>query len=435
MSQLNLLNKDVVVVGLGLTGLSCLRFLTSKGANVTGMDSRSTLEIDLDVDIYLGEFDPIKLCKAQLIVVSPGVSMAHPAIQTALDKGIKVIGDIELFACFNDKPVIAVTGSNGKSTVVTLIAEMFKAGGKTPLLGGNIGVPALELLEQHGDVVVLELSSFQLESTHSLRPLVACMLNLSDDHLDRHGDMQNYRNVKLRVYQQASFIVCNRDDANTYPQKGTVNMSFGLAQSESGFSWDIENNSIILNGEIFLHANDCLLIGAHNVLNIQAAAAMAFLAGLPVTPIKQGAMTFGGLPHRCQTVSLYKNIRWINDSKATNVGATIAAIQGLHGNGQGKLILIAGGDGKGADFSPLSQAMNSVVDVLITLGKDGKQIAKLKSGSITVSSLEQAVQQAERLAKANDVVLLSPACASLDMFDNYQQRGECFIHAVKALAA
>ena len=435
MSQLNLLNKNVAVLGLGLTGQSCVRFLIKQGANVTAMDSRPEFDISLPVAVYLGDFDGAKLCQTQLIVVSPGIDLANSAIQAAVKHGVELIGDIELFACFNRLPVIAITGSNGKSTVTSLVAEMFSAAGKKVLVGGNIGIPALDLLEQDADMVVLELSSFQLETIHTLKPLVASLLNLSDDHLDRHGDSQTYQKTKQKIYHQATYKVCNRDDLATYPLNESVDLMFGLSRAEIGFSWDNVTNSIVLNGKSFFASHDALLVGAHNMLNIQAAAAIAMLAGLLPEYIKQGARTFGGLSHRCQTVSKKNNICWINDSKATNVGATVAAIQGLAGSCQGKLVLIAGGEGKGADFSQLGDVIKNSVDVLITLGKDGDQIAGLKAGSIKVDTLEQAVHQAALLATENDTVLLSPACASLDMFANYQQRGECFARAVEGLAA
>ena len=435
MLPFKLLDKNVVVVGLGLTGLSCVRFLTSKGANVSAMDSRVDLSVSINVPLYLGKFDPLILSRAHLIVLSPGIDLANQDIQRAINAGVRVIGDIELFACFNDKSLIAITGSNGKSTVCSIVAEMFQAAGKKVLLGGNIGIPALDLLGQEADMIVLELSSFQLETISSLKPLVASLLNLSDDHLDRHGDADTYGKIKQKIYQSAGYTVCNRDEVATYPQNDRADMMFGLDVCEQGFSWNEQDNSILLNGQCFVKSKDCLLVGAHNMLNIQAAAAVSLLAGLSLEAIKQGAMAFGGLAHRCQIVSMYNNVRWVNDSKATNVGATLAAIHGLRGTCQGKLILIAGGEGKGADFSPLRETLNTSVDILITLGKDGDKIAQLKAGSLTVASLEQAVQEAAKSASAHDTVLLSPACASLDMFVNYQQRGDCFRKAVQELPA
>jgi UDP-N-acetylmuramoylalanine--D-glutamate ligase len=433
MALTTLKNKNVVVVGLGLTGLSCVRFLLAQGAKVSAMDTRPALVVQLDIPLQLGALDEQGLMASDLVVISPGVSLSEPAIKATLAAGVKVIGDIELFATFNRVPVLAVTGSNGKSTVATLLEVMFQAAGTKALLGGNIGIPALQLLDKEAEFIILELSSFQLETLSSLRPLVACMLNLSDDHLDRHGSLANYLKAKLRIYQGARYIVCNRDDSNTLPAKARVDMMFGLSADPCGFSWDEASQCIMFNNKVFLSSDECLLVGRHNMLNIQAAAAMAILAGLPLQAIKQGATTFGGLAHRCQTVSMYNQVRWINDSKATNVGATLAAISGL-GQGRGKLLLIAGGDGKNADFSPLQALFTESVDVLITLGKDSARLAKLKPGSHQVPGLQQAVKLAAKLATPHDIVLLSPACASLDMFTDYQQRGEHFVAAIEGLA-
>lgn len=430
-----LANKNIIVVGLGLTGLSCVTFLLAKGANVSAMDTRADLNISVNVPVFLGELDSTRLCSADMLVVSPGLSLQTAAIQEAIEAGVQVVGDIELFAMFNNTPVLAVTGSNGKSTVATLAYEMCIAGGKKALLGGNIGTPALELLEKDADIIVLELSSFQLESTHTLRPLVACMLNLSDDHLDRHGDMLSYQRAKLRIYKDARFSVCNRDDAATWPMTINPDVMFGLSSSERGLSWDKDTAQLLLDGKAYLDSQACMLVGEHNMLNIQAATAMTMLAGIELEAIKSAAMNFAGLAHRCQTVAMSSNVRWINDSKATNVGATIAAIDGLAPTCKGKLILIAGGDGKGADFSPLEERFNHQVSELITLGKDGPELAKLKPSSHQVVNLEDAVQLAASLASKDSTVLLSPACASLDMFKNYQQRGELFEQAVHNLVA
>lgn len=426
-------NQNVVVVGLGLTGLSCVRFLMAQGAKVSAMDTRASLAIQLDIPLLLGELDVQRLLDCDLVVISPGVSLNHPAIEAALTANVDVIGDIELFARFNQLPVLAVTGSNGKSTVASLLGAMYEASSISALLGGNIGIPALELLDKPAELIILELSSFQLETISSLRPLVACMLNLTDDHLDRHGDVAIYRQAKLRIYHNASHSVCNRDDPATWPPGPPPDLMFGLSVASTGFSWDQTIQAITYNAEVFLTSQECLLVGDHNMLNIQAACAMALLAGLPLKAIKHGAKTFAGLAHRCQTVSVRNQVRWINDSKATNVGATIAAIAGLQSVCHGKLLLIAGGDGKGADFMPLKPLLTQSVDELITLGKDGPRLAKLKAGSHQVTTLQQAVKLAATLARQNDTVLLSPACASLDMFANFQQRGEHFMAAIEEL--
>lgn len=435
MQKLTLANKNIVVVGMGLTGLSCVRFLLAKDANVTAMDSRGELTLSLDIPLFLGEFDVAKLTQADLIVLSPGIDLNTPAIQQAIESGVHVIGDIELFAQFNTCPVIAITGSNGKSTVTHLVTDMCKAAGKKVLMGGNIGVPALDLLGQAADIIVLELSSFQLETTYSLQPLVATVLNITEDHLDRHGELATYQKIKLSVYKNCQFMVCNRDDILSYPINAKATISYGLSKSSTGFSWDNDNAKILFDGKAFLDSKSCLLVGAHNMLNIQAAAALAKVYGIDDHSIRQGAQRFGGLPHRCQTVSMFNNVRWINDSKATNVGATLAAINGLVSHSKGKLILIAGGEGKGADFSIMGNCLTQSVGLLITLGKDGDKIASLHSNNIKVKTIQDAVLVAAKHSQAGDIVLLSPACASLDMFVSYQQRGDCFIQAVQELAA
>lgn len=431
---MTLVNKNIVVIGMGLTGLSCVRFLLAKGANVTAMDSRNELTLKLDIPLVLGELSIAKLIQADLIVLSPGVDFYTPAIQQAISAGVHVVGDIELFAQFNEVPVIAITGSNGKSTVTHLVVDMCKAAGKKVLMGGNIGVPALDLLQQSADVIVLELSSFQLETTYSLIPLAATVLNVTEDHLDRHGNLANYQQIKLSIYQNCQSMVCNRDDILSYPTNCEATLTYGLSQSSSGFSWDKDNASILLDGKPYIESGSCLLVGAHNMLNIQAAAALAKVFGIDDDSIRQGAQKFGGLPHRCQTVSMFNNVRWINDSKATNVGATLAAINGLVSNLKGKLILIAGGEGKGADFTVLKQCLTQFVSVLITLGKDGDKIAALHNNNIKVETIQDAVLVAAKHSQSGDIVLLSPACASLDMFVSYQQRGDCFSHAVQELA-
>lgn len=435
MKVLTLVNKNIVVVGMGLTGLSCVRFLLSQGAKVIAMDSRSELTLSLDIPLLLGEFNTNKLTQADFIVLSPGVDLNNPAIKKAIDFGAHVIGDIELFAQFNKCPVIAITGSNGKSTVTHLVADMCKAAGKKVLMGGNIGVPALDLLEQSADVIVLELSSFQLETTFSLMPFVATVLNITEDHLDRHGDLTTYHQIKLKVYQNCQFKVCNRDDVLSYPVNSKATLSYGLSKCSNGFSWDKNNAFILFNGKPFLDSKSCLLVGAHNMLNIQAAAALAKVFGIDDHSIRQGAQQFGGLPYRCQTVSIFNDVRWINDSKATNIGATVAAINGLVSSIKGKLILIAGGEGKGADFSVMSECLTQSVSLLITLGKDGDKLARLHPNNIKVLTIQEAVLMAAKHSQVGDIVLLSPACASLDMFVSYQQRGDCFAKAVKELTA
>ena len=428
-------NKRIAVVGLGLTGLSCVRFLIKQGADVIALDTREHLNVECPVPVFLGKIEPQYLLDADMVLLSPGVDPKTPAVSKAIDAGVEVIGDIELFARFNHRPVVAITGSNGKSTVTSLVAAMLKEQGINAKMGGNIGTPVLELLEQEADVFVLELSSFQLETVSSLQPIAATILNLCDDHLDRHGTMQAYQKAKQRIYFHAGTAIYNRDDAWTKPETDIASVTFGQGNSEAGFGWDAQRNQITDGGEAFLSADECSLSGTHNLLNIQAAAGCARVAGASDEAIKKAARMFSGLPHRFETVGFENHVRWINDSKATNVGATIAAIVGLAPSVKGKVILIAGGDGKGADFVPLKAVFEAHVAVVITLGKDGDQIAALSQNAIRVTDLKEAVESAAKIAGQGDVVLLSPACASLDMFKNYQQRGDCFAKAVKELAA
>lgn len=432
--QQTLQGKQVAVVGLGMTGQSCVSFLLSQQAEVIAMDSRSELQHQLDIPVYLGEFDSARLSSVDMILLSPGISLETPAIQQAMTAGVEVIGDIELFARINRTPVIAITGSNGKSTVTMLTAQMCQAAGMRVEVGGNIGQPVLALLDKELDVIVLELSSFQLQTQHSLQPLVACVLNVTDDHLDRHHTFAAYRDAKHSLYTHARYRVASREDSNTLPQQGADNL-FGLDSSASDWGWNDQQQLIVFQGEAVLSMADCKLSGLHNVLNIQAAAAMARLAGCSWQGITAGAKDFVGLPHRCELISEYNGIQWINDSKATNVGATVAAIEGLPAKNGGKLILIAGGDGKGADFNPLKTVFEQQVDVLLTIGRDGAQLGCLKPGSQHFGTLQQAVQTAAAQASKGDIVMLSPACASMDMFRNYQQRGESFAAAIKELIA
>jgi UDP-N-acetylmuramoylalanine--D-glutamate ligase len=435
MKAMKLKNVNVVVVGLGLTGQSCVRFLVSKGANVIAMDSRSALQVDLSIPYFLGGFDSEKLKGAELILLSPGIDPKHKAIQEAVIAGVEIIGDVELFARFNRVPVIAITGSNGKSTVTTLVYEIFKAAGKQVLMGGNIGTPALELLDQKAEYIVLELSSFQLETIRSLNPLIATVLNVSDDHLDRHGCLEVYQQTKLAVYHNATHCIANRDDPLTWVEGQEAAYSMGLSPTKIGFSWNRASGQVLHNGVAIIETVNSQLTGSHNALNIQIAVACAMLTGISVECAQAVIDNFIGLSHRFETVLVANDVKWINDSKATNVGATLAAINSVRSELTGRLILIAGGESKGADFSPLAQVFEQYVSLLIAFGVDGNKLIKLKQDSVFVSSMKQAVETAKHYSMPGDVVLLSPACASFDMFKNYQDRGQCFAQSVREVAA
>jgi len=440
--------KKVAVLGLGLSGLATLRFLLKQGVRPTLMDTRlkvSGLEAIAPekVDgIYLGELDANRLAGMDVILVSPGLDTNHPAIRFAQMQGTQLIGDVELFAlCLNSAEksptVVAITGSNGKSTVTTLVAHMLACSGIKAIAAGNIGLPVLDALaETDTEVFVLELSSFQLETTYSLKLKAACNLNVTEDHLDRHGTMAAYAAAKQRIYQHAALAVYNADDALTKPQTQVpAQIAINLNGTDYGVVQHLGEAWLQVAGAPLLKVAEMSLVGRHNQFNALSAAALALAAGASREALVQALKTYQSLPHRCALVANHNGVRFINDSKATNVGATLAAIAGLRADVTGKLILIAGGDGKGADFTELAEVLKQQVDTLITLGKDGPAIAALVPDAIQVADLTAAVKIAAAQAKAGDLVLLSPACASLDMFKNYEERGRLFSEAVLKVLA
>lgn len=450
MTELQKLNlaqlkdKKIVVLGAGLTGLSCVRFLHAHAIYCSVIDSRpNVIEVAEFEQSYpkcklvLGIWDQKIISGADLLIVSPGIDMSKPEISSCITKQCLVIGDIELYCQLSETPILAVTGSNGKSTVVSLLHYLGNALGFNVQLGGNIGKPVLENIEQKIDCLVLELSSFQLETLKSMKAIAGTVLNVSDDHLDRHKTFENYRAIKQRIYEQCQVAIINRDDQATQVIKSHNNIiSFGSdAPMDGDFGLEMFNGvTHLMFGKIkLIEANKLPIAGMHNALNCLAALALGHSAGWPVDEMAGLLSGFRGLAHRCQRVPSDDDIVWINDSKATNVGATLAAIKGLSEtiSKGSRLILIAGGDGKGADFTPLSSVITQHIEHLFTLGKDGNKIAKLSDKSITVSTLEDAVLAAKKLARSGDTVLLSPACASIDMFKNFEERGQTFINAVQ----
>jgi len=435
----HLAKKRIAVVGLGLSGLATVRFLLSLGVKPVLMDSRSKpagieqIAAEKVDGIYLGELDANRLAKMDMIILSPGLSPTHPAIRFAVAQGVELLGDVELFARFNSKPVVAITGSNGKSTVTMLVEAMLKCSGIKALAAGNIGLPVLDAIaQQDTDVFVLELSSFQLDTTTGLHSVASCILNVSADHLDRYRDMAAYAASKQRVYQHTQLAVFNLADSATTPESCAHTLGIKLADSAYGISVVDGKRWLNVAGEPLLPVSEMTLFGAHNEFNALVACALALAAGASRTGLISALQQFVSLPHRCILVADKNAVRWINDSKATNIGATLAAIAGLRPAVTGKLILIAGGDGKGADMAELKPVLDSDVQQLITLGQDGPAIAALKAGSIQVKTIQEAVKTAAKLAAPGDMVLLSPACASLDMFKSYADRGEQFAAAVKA---
>ncbi len=428
----------VLVVGLGSTGLSIARFLKRLGFQFAIVDSRDQppqveelADTMADVALFSGGFDQAAFEVATHLVVSPGVSLQEQTIQRAIQSGCQVISDIDLFACATDKPVIAITGSNGKSTVTTLLGEMGRASGIETAIGGNLGVPALDLLSESVALYVLELSSFQLERTRLLEPVAATVLNISEDHLDRHHDLDQYAQAKQRIFNGSGVMVLNQDDpaVMAMQEQGRDCRTFSIRRP-ADYWWDAQLNQLTAGDESLMSAKELALQGTHNIANALAAIALGDVAGIARDKMIQVLKQFRGLPHRMQLVADAHGVRWINDSKATNVGACVAALNGFAGN----VILIAGGDAKGADLNELAPAVKSHCKAVIVMGKDGPAIAESLQGQLPVyraGQISEAVKTAGSLAKSGDVVLLSPACASLDQYRNYMQRGELFVQAVR----
>lgn len=440
-------NKVKVVVGLGQTGLSCARYLSRCQEDFRVVDTRKNppglhqLQAECpDVELELGEFNEATLMNAAQLIVSPGVDQQTPALRKAIESGVPVTGDVDIFVRQIEAPIVAITGSNAKSTVTTLVGEMGRAEGIDVAVAGNIGLPVLDLLaEKSASLYVLELSSFQLETTTNLGAEVATVLNLCRDHMDRYASIEEYRQAKQRIFQQCHQAVINDDDPMTMAElpDTTQQWHFGLSGNPASEFSVVEEGAtefLSFNRQPLMPVSDIKISGTHNVANALAALALGHAVNISMDTMLATLKTFPGLPHRCQWIAERNGVSWYNDSKGTNVGACIAAIKGL--GGQGKIILLAGGQGKGADFSGLSEPLSAFARLAILFGEDAALIDEAVKNAvmtITVSSLEDAVRLADSKADAGDVVLLSPACASFDMFKNYEERGEVFIHCVKEL--
>ncbi|WP_439859588.1 UDP-N-acetylmuramoyl-L-alanine--D-glutamate ligase [Pseudomonas sp. MBLB4136] len=437
-----------IVVGLGKSGMSLVRFLAQQGMRFAVVDTRAnppelaTLREQFpQVEVRCGELDVEFLCRASELLVSPGLGVATPALQAAAARGVKLSGDIDLFARHAKAPIIAITGSNAKSTVTTLVGEMAAAAGRKVAVGGNLGTPALDLLSDEVELYVLELSSFQLETTEQLNAEVATCLNISEDHMDRYDSLAAYHLAKHRIFRGARQVVVNRDDALSRPLVAdqVPCWSFGLGKPDFKRFGLLEENGEKYLGYQFdalLPVRELKIRGAHNQSNALAALALGHAVGLPMAAMLDALKRFAGLAHRCQWVRELRQVNYYDDSKATNVGAALAAIEGLGADIAGKLLLIAGGDGKGADFSALVAPVARHCRAVVLLGRDAERLAATLGDQVLqvrVDSLEQAVQRCAELAQPGDAVLLSPACASLDMFKNFEERGRLFAQAVEGL--
>jgi UDP-N-acetylmuramoylalanine--D-glutamate ligase len=441
-------DKKSLIVGLGKTGLSCARYLSARGVAVAITDSRerppglAELNQELpDIALFLGGFDAAAFEAAEQLVISPGVPMSEPLIQQAIARGVPVVGDIELFARVVKAPIAAITGSNGKSTVTTLLGQMAQQAGLRVAVGGNLGDPALSLLNDEVELYVIELSSFQLETTESLAPKVSVVLNISPDHLDRYRDLQDYADTKASIYQHAEVALFNRDDPMVMAMCRDIPSVRFFTLHEPGAD---EYGVRTIDGKDWLCCGDTRLIqtaelkipGLHNTANALAALAMGAVLGLSHDSMVETLKRFSGLSHRTQFIKESNDVRWYNDSKGTNVGACIAALEGLSSGDDRKTILIAGGVGKDADFSLLAPVVGRHVRTVILIGQDASQIAQAIGDAaplINAVDMDDAVQLAANCAEPGDRVLLSPACASFDMFKNYQQRGDSFVDAVARL--
>ena len=437
-------NSKVLVVGLGKTGFSVAKFLHQQAIPFAVIDSRdkpplndALLEEYPDTPVFTGGFDKAAFEVATHLVVSPGVSLQEESIQKSVLSGVRLVSDIDLFACSTKAPVVAITGSNGKSTVTTMLGAMGNASGIKTAIGGNLGIPALDLLDETVELYVIELSSFQLERTSVLNATVATVLNVSADHMDRHDGIEGYAKEKQNVFSGNGMMVVNEDDpaVKAMVEMGREILRFSVHESVGfhlekylGEMWLMNENQALMPQA------DLPLEGLHNVANALAALAIGTAVNLKMEAMCNALCQFKGLSHRMQKVAKLNGVTWINDSKATNVGACIAALEGY----QRKVILIAGGDAKGADMKELIPVVSEKTRFVVLVGKDADKIDTAINGcvpSYRVSSMKEAVQIAAKLAEDGDSVLLSPACASIDQYKNYQERGDKFTAAVLDLAA
>ncbi|HUQ10944.1 MAG TPA: UDP-N-acetylmuramoyl-L-alanine--D-glutamate ligase [Steroidobacteraceae bacterium] len=437
--------RHAVIVGMGRTGLSVARHLQRSGFSIAMTDTREAppeLEgiraLGSAVVARTGGFDAQLLERADIVVTSPGVPLDDPFFGQARARGLDIVGDIELFARAADAPVVGITGTNGKSTVTTLLGRMAERAGVRVRVGGNLGQPALDLLDRGPtDLYVLELSSFQLDTTHSLKLKAAVVLNVSADHLDRYATLRHYADSKARIYTGCETAVVNADEPEVVrmPRAGQRIISFGLHNSADFTLMTPASDKgswLARRGSPLLPLSALKISGRHNAANALATLALGDALRLPLQPMLEELREFTGLPHRAQWVAERNGVRYINDSKGTNIGATLAAVAGF----TEPLVVIAGGDGKGQDFTPLAAAFRGKVRSVVLLGRDAGLIETALAGvchTVRVNGMEDAVREAARFAQPGDTVLLSPACSSLDMFRDYAHRGSVFAAAVQEL--
>ena len=429
-----------LVIGLGITGQSCVRYLVAQGMPLRALDTRAQppgieqLRSDYpQLPIHLGGWQESWLTAARRLIVSPGISLSTPQLAVQAAAGKEIVGDIELFARAVNAPVAAITGSNAKSTVTSMLGEVAHACGQRTLAGGNLGTPALDLLSTDTQLYVMELSSFQLETTYSLAAQVACILNISQDHLDRYTSLSEYIAAKQRIYDGCSVAVWNADEPATRPQHPVpAQISFGTDTS-ADYRLDRERGMLMARGRDLLPLNRLTMRGHHNALNVLAVLAMAEALSLSMDDALAAAAAFKGLPHRCELVTEHRGVQWFNDSKGTNAGATLAALKGIGPAIDGRIVLIAGGQAKGQDFTELAAESALWARAVVLIGEDAELLAEQFSGQQVYreADMRAAVSRADALADSGDAVLLSPACASFDMYSGYVARGDDFVRQVR----
>jgi UDP-N-acetylmuramoylalanine--D-glutamate ligase len=434
-----LAGRRVLVLGLGDTGLSVARWVEREGGKVRVADTRREppRKKDFAGELHSGAFSPALLDGVDAVCVSPGLSLEEEVVRKAVAQGLPVFGDIELFAWHAAREtVLAITGTNGKSTVTALAGHLLRSAGMDCEVAGNIAPPVLQAYERRlasgkaPRAWVLELSSYQLETTWSLAPRAAAMLNLTEDHLDRYASLDDYGAAKARIFQNYGVQVLNRDDPRSLAMAlpGNKVVTFGLDAPRSE-DFGVSAGKLVRGGREIVSIGELAIRGSHNVANALAAAALVSTLGISLDALRAGLKSFKGLRHRLELVATRRGVEWYDDSKGTNVGATVAALRGL---GK-KAVLILGGEGKGQDFSPLGAAVSAHAAKVLLIGRDAPLIAKVVAGE-SCGSLEEAVERAAQLANPGEAVLLSPACASFDMFRDYRHRGEVFAAAVNGLA-
>lgn len=425
--------SNVVVAGLGITGLSVVNYLEKyhPQLSIKVIDTRPKApnadQLSSSVELHTGSWNHAWLDQADLIIANPGIALATPELEQAIAKGTPVVGDIEVFAWHVEVPTLAITGSNGKSTVTDLTGALAKAAGLKVAVGGNIGVPALDLIADDVELYVLELSSFQLETTTSLTLQGAAFLNLSEDHMDRYRGMDDYKQAKQRIFDHAQVAVVNGDDAETLPTQSSLKRSiFSLQDQQAAYHVELLDGKewLVAHNQPVLPTEKLSLVGRHNVANALAAIALLDTVGIKRESYVAELQRYNGLTHRCQLVAEHDGVKWVNDSKATNVASTLAALSGLEC--QGMLYLLVGGNGKGADFSELQPVLSSLNVTLGCYGADGDEFMALHDNAVRFETMQQAIAEFAPKATTGDIIMLSPACASFDQFPNFMVRGDVF---------